>query len=369
MNRGTLVDVSDAGMDTQVSEVLRRPSRLRTLAELGVNAQSSAEALDRIARVACRVLSVPVALVNLIGADRQQFVGCGGPEPWASMRGMPLDAGFCPFVLAGDAYTLEDARKVPAHADDPAVELGVVAYAGVPLRAADGEPIGTLCAVDFEPRAWSEDDIALMADLAAGVIAELQLLTATRMIARDHVRLRSLAELSSALAPAESVADVLDEVSRSVDRLDTQGVWLLARRRLGGDPARGRAAAPAGGLRPPPDVPLAGPDLPATSSGRGSPSSSPPTREVRTASRPAVRGLGGRRAAHRGRGAAGGARRLLRRRASARRHRPRVPRPRSAGSRGWRWPACPAAALRRSGSRRGPAPHPHRRCALTAGGG
>ncbi len=172
------------------------------------------------------MLSVPVALVNLIGADRQRFVGCGGPEPWASMRGMPLDAGFCPFALAGNAYTLEDARKVPAHAGDPAVELGVVAYAGVPLRAADGEAIGTLCAVDFEPRAWSEDDIALMADLAAGVIAELQLLTATRMIARDHVRLRSLAELSSALAPAESVADVLDEVSRSVDRLDTQGVWL-----------------------------------------------------------------------------------------------------------------------------------------------
>jgi GAF domain-containing protein len=226
MNRDRLVDVSDAGPDTHVSEVLQRPSRLRTLAELGANAQTSAEALDRIARVACRVLSVPVALVNLIGADRQHFVGCDGPEPWGSMRGMPIDAGFCPFALTRDAYTLEDARKVPAHAGDPAVELGVVAYAGVPLRAADGEPIGTLCAVDFKPRAWSEDDLGIMTDLAAGVVAELQLLTATRMLARDQTRLRSLAELSSALAPAESVDDVLGEVSRSVDRLDTQAVWV-----------------------------------------------------------------------------------------------------------------------------------------------
>ena len=246
----------------EMNDVIRRPSRLQALAELGTNAQSSAEALDRIARVACRVLSVPVALVNLIGADRQQFVGCGGPEPWASMTGMPLDAGFCPFVLDGDAYTLEDARTVPAHAGDPALELGVVAYAGVPLRAFDGEPIGTLCAVDFQPRTWSEDDLAIMADLAAGVIAELQLLTATRMIARDQVRLRSLAELSTALAPAESVDDVLDEVSRTVDRLDMQSVWLslvddsdemlrtaAAARRRGGH--RAAAGGSARGRRPP----------------------------------------------------------------------------------------------------------------------
>ena len=248
----------------EMNDVIRRPSRLHALAELGANAQSSAEALDRIARVACRVLDVPVALVNLIGADRQQFVGCGGPEPWASMSGMPLDAGFCPFVLAGDSYTLEDARKVPAHAGDPAVELGVVAYAGVPLRAFDGEPIGTLCAVDFQPRAWSEEDLAIMADLAAGVIAELQLLTATRMIARDQARLRSLADLSSALAPAESVRDVLDEVTRTVDRLDMQAVWLSlvddSDEMLRTAAAAGAVAEDAAG---PPDVALAASDLPA----------------------------------------------------------------------------------------------------------
>jgi hypothetical protein len=113
----------------------RRDSPAEPVAGVGgARGERSAEALDRIARVACRVLDVPVALVNLIAADRQQFVGCGGPEPWASMTGMPLDAGFCPFVLGGDAYTLEDAWTVPAHAGDPAVELGVVAYAGVPLR-------------------------------------------------------------------------------------------------------------------------------------------------------------------------------------------------------------------------------------------
>lgn len=198
------------------------------LAELAANAESSAEALDRIARMACRVLDVPVALVNLIHADRQQFVGCGGPEPWASMDEMPLTAGFCPFALETDEpYTLEDARLDPASAANPAVvQLGVVAYAGVPLRAAGGEPIGTLCAIDYKPRAWPAEDLALLADLAAGVIAELQLLTATRVVAQQEARVRAITELSSALAPAHTADEVLEEVSRVVDRFDANGLWL-----------------------------------------------------------------------------------------------------------------------------------------------
>ena len=220
--------MSDAGTDTGASELVRRPSRLRALSELGANAQSSAEALDRIGRVACRVLDVPVALVNLVGSDRQHFVGCSGPEPWTSTREMSLAVGFCPFALgAEEAYTLEDARTDPVLAVNPAVEqFGVVAYAGVPLRTADGEPIGTLCALDHEPRVWSQGDLALLADLAAGVIAELQLLTATRLLARDCTQLRSLATLSSALATAESADDVLEEVRRTTDHLGAQSVWL-----------------------------------------------------------------------------------------------------------------------------------------------
>ncbi len=258
--------VSDVWMGAGASEVVRRPSRLRALAELGANAETSAEALDRIGQVACRVLDVPVALVNLIGADRQRFVGCAGPEPWASMREMPLTAGFCPFALGADvAYALEDARADPALAANPAVEqLGVVAYAGVPLRAADGEPIGTLCALDYAPRTWSEDDLALLSDLAAGVIAELQLLTATRLVARHQGRLGALTELSSSLAPAHTARDVLDEVCRTVDRLDPHAVWLsivdASDQTLHTAAARG-AGSEAAAL--PPDVPLAAPLPPA----------------------------------------------------------------------------------------------------------
>jgi GAF domain-containing protein len=224
----TLVAVSDSRMDAGVREVVTRPSRLRALAALETNAQTAADALDRIAGTACRVLGVPVALVNLVGADRQRFVGCGGPEPWASMTDMPIDAGFCPFALGAEqAYTFADASLDADLAANPAVvQLGVTAYAGVPLRASDGEPIGTLCAVDYEAREWSEDDVTLLTELAASVMAELRLLTASSAVARNQSRLRRLTELSSALVPAETASDVIDEVLRAVDRFDANAVWV-----------------------------------------------------------------------------------------------------------------------------------------------
>jgi GAF domain-containing protein len=219
---------NDTGLDPKVAEIVRRPSRLRALASLQANAESSAQALDRITRMACRTLHVPVALVNLIGADRQMFLGCGSvPEPWASLREMPVDAGFCPFALdAQDAYAFSDVRSRPDLADNPATQMGVVAYAGVPLRTADGEPVGTLCAVDYEPHEWTSDDLALLSDLAASALAELQLLAATRLAARDHARVDALTALSSRLADASCADDVLDAILAAVDRADAAGLWL-----------------------------------------------------------------------------------------------------------------------------------------------
>jgi GAF domain-containing protein len=184
---------------------------LRALAELEANAETSAQALDRIARTACRVLDVPVVLVNLVGAEQQRFVGGEATEPFASTREMPVTAGFCPFVISGDEpYTLSDARTDPAAAADPAVrQFGVVAYAGVPLRATDGEPVGTLCAIDYEPRTWSPEDLGLMTDLAAGVIAELQVLAATRVVARHQAALRELTELAHELPGPDAVLRAL----------------------------------------------------------------------------------------------------------------------------------------------------------------
>jgi GAF domain-containing protein len=256
-------------VDRKVAELVRRPARLRALAALEANAESSAQALDRIAGLACRVLDVPVVLVNLIGSDRQRVVGCGtDDEQWASVREMPLTQGFCPFAMAAEEpYALEDARADVAWAKNPAVvQFGVVAYAGVPLRAAGGEPIGTLCAIDRQPRAWTTADLQLLADLAASAIAELQLLTATRVLARQQLRLASLTDLSQTLAAARTPEELVEQVAR-LDRLGAAGVWLLA----GDDDGQVLRMAGSDGLASPDAVALAAASAPAAAESAGRP--------------------------------------------------------------------------------------------------
>jgi GAF domain-containing protein len=65
---------------------------------------------------------------------------------------------------------------IPAVRDNPAVEeLCIIAYAGMPIRSDDGHVIGTLCVVDHRPRAWTNEELAVLRDLADCVTAEIEL--------------------------------------------------------------------------------------------------------------------------------------------------------------------------------------------------
>jgi serine phosphatase RsbU (regulator of sigma subunit) len=138
----------------------------------------SDEAFERFVRLVRRQLGVPTALVSLVGPDEQVFPGAAGlPEPWQSTRRTPLTHSFCKHVVASaQPLVIEDARLDALVRDNRAVaELGVVAYAGMPLLDVDGQVIGSLCAIDRRPRQWTDDDLAVLVDLAAACSSELQL--------------------------------------------------------------------------------------------------------------------------------------------------------------------------------------------------
>ncbi len=70
---------------------------------------------------------------------------------------------------------VEDARRHPDLRHNLAVrDLGVVAYLGIPLTTADGAVLGTLCVIDHVPRAWSREQVDLLADLATAAAAHLE---------------------------------------------------------------------------------------------------------------------------------------------------------------------------------------------------
>src|SRR5918999_6120674 len=157
---------------------LNDPRRLDALRASGLLDTPSDEAFDRLTRLVTRILGVPIALVTFVDGDRQFFKSCVGlPEPWASKRGTPLTHSFCQYVVAtGEPLVIDDARQHPTLRQNLAIpDLGVIAYAGIPLTMGDGQTLGSFCAIDTKPRHWTEGDLATLSDLAASAATEVQL--------------------------------------------------------------------------------------------------------------------------------------------------------------------------------------------------
>lgn len=130
---------------------------------------SEQEALDRFTSLASKMLGVPMSTITLIDRDRQTFasqVGVG--EPWASEGGTPLEYSYCQYtVTARQALKIDDANKHPLVWNSPGLkELDVVAYLGIPIITDDDLAVGSLCAIDTQPREWSEREQGMLNELA-----------------------------------------------------------------------------------------------------------------------------------------------------------------------------------------------------------
>jgi GAF domain-containing protein len=185
--------------------IIRNVSRLAALQRLDLLDTPPEAALDRLTRIACRVLHAPVGLVSLVDHERQFFKSCVGlPEPIASKRQTPVSESVCQHVVGtGRPLIIEDARSHPLVKLNAAVEeLGIVAYAGIPLVTSAGHTIGSFCVIDSRPRAWTFDDVDTLQEIAACVMHELE----GRKLVRDsEARCRELeARLRDMERPCQS---------------------------------------------------------------------------------------------------------------------------------------------------------------------
>jgi phosphoribosyl 1,2-cyclic phosphodiesterase/CheY-like chemotaxis protein len=147
--------------------------RLDALHRLHVLDTLPEERFDRYTRIAAALFDVPIALVSLVDQDRQWFKSRHGLEVGET----PRETAFCAHAILDRAVLqVPDALRDPRFADNPLVTgpPRVRFYAGVPLAAADGSLVGTLCVVDHRPRQLDEEQVGLLRDLADLVEAELQ---------------------------------------------------------------------------------------------------------------------------------------------------------------------------------------------------
>ena len=189
---------------------MKDAGRLEALRLAGLTATAD-PGMDRFARLVTRLLGVPVSMVSLLEADRQVFPGMVGMSGvWAARRETPLTHSFCQHVVAdGEPLILNDTRTHPRTCASLAIpDLQVIAYAGMPLTDADGHVLGSLCAIDHQPRKWTADELRDLEDLTAACSMELRLRIASELIQRDRDHAGLLLRASVELAHARDLTDL-----------------------------------------------------------------------------------------------------------------------------------------------------------------
>jgi PAS domain S-box-containing protein len=186
-----------AGHSAPRRDVLHDPHRVASARRLLLEVPGPA-AFDRLSGLAARLLGTGHAKVTLF-TDEDTVVGG---------YGLPPGVVGGPALLTGalSAFTVRTGVSlvVPVAADDArvahleAVTSGQVqAYLGAPLVAASGHVVGALAVYDVSPRSWSADDAELLEQLAASVVAELELSALQSAIGTSRARLEIALEASS----------------------------------------------------------------------------------------------------------------------------------------------------------------------------
>ena len=150
--------------------------RLAALAELQLLDTEAEPVFDRIIAKLARVFEMPIALISLVDRNRLFFKSHTGlPEDLAESRQISRDISVCGHVVSNNEVTvIEDLARDRRFANNPLIrERGLRFYAGAPLRAPNGQPIGSLCLLDVKPREFSNRDRRHLQEYASEVMEEV----------------------------------------------------------------------------------------------------------------------------------------------------------------------------------------------------
>lgn len=182
------------------------PDRVAVLERAGLLRATGDTTFDRFARVASALLDTPASFVTLVGRDEQVLTGAWWrDEPHNVVRSTSLKDTFCRFSVAtGEELVINDAgvdATLVQHSV-PVARTEIVAYAGYPLRTGSGHVLGFLCVIDRQRRVWSEEQLALLRDLATMVLHEIEHRLASKAVDELQSLGRQLTDRLSGMADA-----------------------------------------------------------------------------------------------------------------------------------------------------------------------
>lgn len=125
--------------------------RAKVLGAFDFDALQDDEQLTQTAAFVAHLCNTPVAFVTIVEQDRQRFLAGFGSD----LKETPRSTSMCASAMLGEELlVVPDATKDPRFAEFALVtgDPGIRFYAGAPLISEEGAPLGSLCAIGFEPR-------------------------------------------------------------------------------------------------------------------------------------------------------------------------------------------------------------------------
>ncbi len=150
--------------------------RVRAVESYGILDTAPEVAYDDITELAAQICGCPVSYIGLVDDKRQWLKSKYGLPPDFHER--PRELTLCaPTICQNDLLTVPDLSKNERYAELPVVKGPPHArfYCGMPLINPEGYVLGTICAVDLEPKDLTPEQRESMRRLARQVMAQLEL--------------------------------------------------------------------------------------------------------------------------------------------------------------------------------------------------
>jgi signal transduction histidine kinase len=160
----------------------REQKRLAALKELGLLETETDAVFDEATQTAARFLDAPICILGIMTQELlllKSTVGLsriGLMNPLAQSRQLPRSESFCSYVVdSHQVFAIHDTASNPLFASSLLVgHYGIRAYLGAPLLTADGQCLGTLAVMDWQPRCFTTKDSEFLAITARWSVSEYE---------------------------------------------------------------------------------------------------------------------------------------------------------------------------------------------------
>jgi hypothetical protein len=159
------------------------------------------QVFNDIAQLSAFICGTPMSLVSLIDGERQWFKARVGMDAHET----PREHAFCQYAMrASDVYEVPDATSDTRFSHNPLVtgDPHIRFYAGAPLLSPEGQPLGTLCALDTVPRELSADQRDALRILARQVMAHLELRRVRLQLDDERQKLEGVLRMANSTGEA-----------------------------------------------------------------------------------------------------------------------------------------------------------------------